>query len=77
MIRDASLFEHIMIELYGVRWHTLAGEALGVHRATVSRWAEAEFPIPENIWDKVQHLMELKIDTLQNGAEEWERRKLT
>lgn len=73
--KDAMLFESIMVELFGLRWHTDAAEFLGNNRATVTRWADGVYCIPAETWDKIETEMQRRVDIFKGQIEKWAREK--
>lgn len=56
--------------LYGPKWKIALGDAIGVNRRTIARWAKGEFTIPDGVWSDLIPLCRKRIATLAYQSKE-------
>lgn len=54
--RNGSLLASIGEAMFGDHWMQPLGEALRVHKRTIRRWRDGDYPIPDGIWAELREL---------------------
>lgn len=63
-VTDRKLLERIGTDLFGARWQSELGRALGVNLRTTRRWFSGHSMIGPEFWENMEKVMDRRLDKL-------------